>query len=45
MVDDIIHERKLGKTPMVVVEELLEKWLAKNTADGIGCDNMSIILI
>ena len=30
---------------MVVVESLLDKWLAKDTSDGIGCDNMSMILI
>ena len=45
MIEDIIYERKLGKTPAVVIEEMLDRWLAKDTTDGIGCDNMSIILV
>lgn len=30
---------------MVVVQTLLDSWVAKDTNEGIGCDNMSMILI
>ena len=29
----------------IIVEELLEKLVAKETIEGLGCDNMSAILI
>lgn len=31
MINDIIQLRKLGKTPMAVCEEMMDKWLAKDT--------------
>ena len=37
--------RKDKKEHLKLVEELLEELLAKDTKEGIGCDNMTAILI
>ena len=44
-----IIEQRLSDNPDVklttIVEELLDRLIAKETIEGIGCDNMSAILI
>lgn len=44
-----VIEQRLISNPSVklssVVEDLLDKLIAKETIDGVGCDNMSAILI
>lgn len=45
----VVIEQWLVSNPSVklssVVEDLLDKLIAKETIDGVGCDNMSAILI
>ena len=36
---------KTGKPLDMVCEELLDQLLAKETQDGLGCDNMSILIV
>lgn len=43
-VDKQVNENKVGQLS-VVVEELLDKLIAKDTNNEMGCDNMSCILI
>lgn len=42
MIKDYLKGNKQLKT---VVEKLLDTLLAKDTREGIGCDNMSAILV
>lgn len=45
MVDKIIQERRASKDMQTVILELLDFLLAKDTAEEVGCDNMTGILI
>lgn len=36
---------KLGKDLRKLVEDLLDHLLARDTSEGLGCDNMTAILI
>lgn len=36
---------KLKKDIKLIVEDLLDHLLARDTADGLGCDNMTAILV
>lgn len=43
---DFIYSKLKEKTPLkIIVEELLDKLIAPDTLNGIGCDNMTTILI
>lgn len=43
---DIVNEDfKKGKSHQKIVEDLLERLIATDTTSGIGCDNMTAILI
>jgi serine/threonine protein phosphatase PrpC len=42
MVRDELRSKKEQK---VVVEDLLDHLLAKDTSEGVGCDNMTVLLI
>lgn len=45
IVDKIIQERRSSKDIQTVISELLDYLLAKDTAEEVGCDNMTAILI
>ena len=40
-----LNEDMKRKKGLTLVEDLLDSLLAKNTHEGIGCDNMSAVLI
>ena len=42
---EIVRKDVKTKDKKRLIEDMLELLLAKNTGDGIGCDNMSTILI
>jgi serine/threonine protein phosphatase PrpC len=43
---DIVHEWwKGGIDHQKILEDLLEAIIATDTTSGIGCDNMSVILV
>jgi serine/threonine protein phosphatase PrpC len=43
---DIVNEDfKKQKTHQKIVEDLLDKLLATETSSGLGCDNMTVVLI
>lgn len=45
LIDVVKHELKQKKSHAKVMEDLLNLLLAKDTRDGIGCDNMTAILV
>jgi len=45
LIDIVERHRKENKDQKRLVEELLDELLAKDTKEGIGCDNMTSILI
>lgn len=45
LIDIVAKDIKSGKEQKKIVEDLLNGLLATNTSSGIGCDNMTAILI
>lgn len=45
LIDMIRDDVKSGKDLRKLVEDLLDHLLAKDTSEGLGCDNMTAILI
>ena len=45
MVDIVKSQFKIKKPLNKIVEDLLNMFLAKDTSDGTGCDNMTAIVI
>lgn len=45
MVDIVKSQFKIKKSLNKIVEDLLNMFLAKDTSDGTGCDNMTAIVI
>jgi protein phosphatase 1G len=45
IIDIVREDIKKGKESKKIVEDLLDQLLAPNTNSGIGCDNMTTILI
>ena len=45
MVESLRPEVNKGKDKVVILEDLLNRLLAKDTKEGIGCDNMTSLLI
>ena len=45
LIDYLKPQIKSKKEPKQIVEDLLDMLLAKDTREGIGCDNMTAILI
>jgi serine/threonine protein phosphatase PrpC len=45
LIDIVAKDIRSGKERKNIVEDLLNGLLATNTNSGIGCDNMTVILI
>jgi protein phosphatase 1G len=45
LVDKVKDYKKQGKTSSQIVEQLLDDLVAPDTSNGVGCDNMTTLLI
>lgn len=45
LIDIIKQKISKGKTNKVIMEQLLNELLAKDTMSGLGCDNMTSIIV